>query len=1134
MGVPNKGATRDIGRTRAPGRKNDWNCKHDFTVLIRLSKDEPSCRFLIDTGAEVSIIKESSLPINHRNYRVNSRETISLTGVTPGSVRTKGTTMLRVAKKWYKFHVVGFDFKLKQDGILGKNTLRDSVVNCREQTLHLNDEVYHFGAEATQVIKLRPRTETLVLVEVDKCLGNGILEKQELAPGVRIPESLTRADQYRAIVSIINTTEEEIQMTSPRFHLEDPIPETEMYVESVNEEQANCFVMGSEQSREKKVTESIRTEHMVPKDREEILKICAQFSDIFYLEGDKLSCTDVLKHTIQLKEDTAPINLRPYRLPEAQKEEVQKQIDKMLEEQIIEPSISPWSAPIILIPKKIDSSGKKKFRLVVDFRKLNEVTIGDAHPLPNITDILDQLGKAKYFSTLDLASGYYQVQLDEKDREKTAFSALNKHYQFKRMAMGLKNSPATFMRLMQAVLSGLNGLKCQVYLDDIVVYGESFEIHNQRLKEIFQRLREYNLKIHPDKCEFLRAETNFLGHIISDKGIEPDPKKIQAVRDFPQPKTTKELKSFLGLSGYYRRFIANYSKIGKPLYGLLKKGVKYEWGYEQEKAFQELKERLVSAPILQYPDFTQPFNLTTDASDYAIGCILSQGPIGKDLPVAYGSRTLNKAERNYSTIEKELLAIVWACKHFRPYLYGRRFIIMTDHKPLKWIFSVQDPSSRLLRWRLKLEEYDYEIQYKKGRLNTNADCLSRLQPEGETNGEVKVTSKDESENPCTENDKESETEEVENKETKIKDDVEEQEIEAKNSLTKEEKTKIIEEHHLSLIGGHQGIQRTYHKLKGYITWPGMKKDVEEYIRKCKSCQLNKRTKPETRMRMQITDTPDMVLEKIAMDIVGPYPVTEDGNRYILTIQDQLSRYLVTCPMKNQEAETVAQALVDKVILVYGIPSIILTDRGANFMSETMRKVCRLLRISQLNTSAYRPQSNGAVERSHAVLTEYLRHYVCTKQTDWDKYLQSATFVYNTTPSSGTGYTPFELMFARKANLPGNLQKKPVEMNYSETDDYLERFKRTLQENCEIARRNLIQSKERSKQDYDKKVREETFKVGDKVLVHDETVRRGRSKKLSSQWIGPYTVIGIQGVNCILQRTRNKTMRVHMNRLKLFL
>lgn len=363
----------------------------------------------------------------------------------------------------------------------------------------------------------------------------------------------------------------------------------------------------------------------------------------------------------------------------------------------------------------------------MDYRKVNERTTTDKYPIPNINDILDKLGRCQYFSTLDLASGFHQIEMHRDSIPKTAFTVEHGHYEYVRMPFGLKNAPATFQRVMDNILKELQNKICLVYMDDIIIFSTSLEEHIQNLKQVFAKLRETNLKIQLDKCEFLRKEVGFLGHIITPQGIKPNPQKIEAIQRFPIPKTAKEIKSFLGLLGYYRRFINNFAKLTKPLTKCLKKDTKIIHDEEFIKTFDLCKSILTNDPILKYPDFSKPFVLTTDASNFAIGAVLSQGQIGSDLPVAYASRTLNPAECNYSTIDKELLAVVWATKYFRPYLFGRKFTIVCDHKPLEWLMSSKDQTSRLVRWRLKLEEYDYTIVYKKGKMNTNADALSRIE-----------------------------------------------------------------------------------------------------------------------------------------------------------------------------------------------------------------------------------------------------------------------------------------------------------------------------------------------------------------------------------------------------------------------
>ena len=465
---------------------------------------------------------------------------------------------------------------------------------------------------------------------------------------------------------------------------------------------------------------------MNEQEKSEIEKLTGEFQDLFPKKGDILSHTSVIKHKINTTDDI-PIYTRQYRYPQVYKKEIEKQIEDLLEKDIIQQSYSPWSSPVWMVQKKLDATNEKKYRMVIDYRKLNAKTVGDKFPIPNINEVLDKLGKNIYFTTLDLTSGFHQIQMDEESIPKTAFNTDEGHFEFKRMPFGLKNAPATFQRVMNHVLKEEINKRCLVYLDDIIIFGTSLQEHMENIKRIFLKLRKHNLKIQLDKSEFLMKEVAYLGHIISRDGIRPNPNKIDAVKNYPVPKTTKEIKTYLGLLGYYRKFIPNFAKLTKPLTNCLKKGSKIEINnVKYRESFEESKKLLINSPILQYPDFDKTFTLTTDASNYALGAVLSQSVDGKDLPIAYASRTLNSHEINYSTIEKELLSIVWSTKYFRPYLYGKRFIIQTDHRPLVWLMSLKDPNSKLLRWKVKLDEYDFEIRYKEGKLNTNADALSRI------------------------------------------------------------------------------------------------------------------------------------------------------------------------------------------------------------------------------------------------------------------------------------------------------------------------------------------------------------------------------------------------------------------------
>ncbi|KAL4152656.1 hypothetical protein QTP88_000489 [Uroleucon formosanum] len=680
-------------------------------------KPNGPCHLLVDSGSDLNFIKLSSLK---DDVMVHEPTEHILTGITGHVLQSLGTVELTLTIKQEKrkalFQVVHSSFPVPHEGILGKPLIigMKTVIDYQRKELMLTDISASIGT--TESLNNSEQAESPKTGR-----DNGSPKLQDITNN-QINGNIVLRPRTETLVSIPITDQKDGEIVLVPAQT---IAKTIMCSNTINKSNEETSANGS---RLNKLNEEIHTEHLNKEEYDSLMTICKQFSDIFHLEGDKLSCTNAVYHEINVNPATQPINERPYRLPYKHKQEIDKQIQKLQEDDIIAPSRSPWNAPLLVVPKKPTVDGTAQYRVCVDFRKLNQVSVGDAFPLPNITEILDQLGKSKYYSTLDLSQGYHQVPMHPDHQSKTAFSTDKGHFEFLRVPFGLKGAPETFQRLMNTVLTGLNGLKAFVYLDDIIIYALNITDHSKKLEEVFKKLREFNLKLNPSKCSFMRKEVNYLGHVITDKGVKPDPQKIKCVLGFPIPTNTKELKSFLGLSGYYRRFVPNYGQTSKPLTALLKKDAQFSWSDLCQEAFEKLKSTLTQEPLLQYPDFTKAFNLTCDASNFAIGCVLSQGPIGQDVPIAYASRNLNKAEQNYNTTEKELCAIVWGVKQFRPYLLGQKFTIITDHRALTWLFNIRDPGSRLTRWRLKLEEYEYENQYKQDTSNTNADALIRIHP----------------------------------------------------------------------------------------------------------------------------------------------------------------------------------------------------------------------------------------------------------------------------------------------------------------------------------------------------------------------------------------------------------------------
>ncbi|GBM45502.1 Retrovirus-related Pol polyprotein from transposon 297 [Araneus ventricosus] len=448
-----------------------------------------------------------------------------------------------------------------------------------------------------------------------------------------------------------------------------------------------------------------------------VRKLLKEFQNLFSTFDAYVSHCNMTQHRINTG-DHPPIKQYPRRLPFARKES-DNLVKEMVDNGIIEESSGPWASPIVLVKKKDGST-----RFCVDYIKLNEIMKKDSYPLPRIDDTLDALNGSQWCTTLDLKSGYCQVVIRPEDREKTAFTTGQGLWQFKVMPFGLCKAPATFERLMETVLHGLSSEAYLVYLDDIIIVGRTFEEHLNNLRKVFQRLQKANLKLNPKKCRFFQREVAYLGHVISAEGVKTDSEKIKAVVDCPRPDEVHDLRSFLGLCTYYHRFVKNFSTIARPLHKLTEAKSNFNWTDECEKFFNSLKQALTSSPILTYPRTDKDFILDTDASNEGTGAVLSQNPGNEERVIAYFSKSLGKPERNYCVTRKELLAIAKSIEHFHHYLYGRKFLLRTDHASLRWLLNFKEPEGQIACWIQRLQEYDFEIQHRIGTSHGNADALS--------------------------------------------------------------------------------------------------------------------------------------------------------------------------------------------------------------------------------------------------------------------------------------------------------------------------------------------------------------------------------------------------------------------------
>ena len=562
--------------------------------------------------------------------------------------------------------------------------------------------------------------------------GDWMVEALHKPPGgkcVMVGRSLVGGGKGKVNIEMFNPSEEDVVLFknthSALVHpvvLEDVIREETSPEEVEDPEKKTSLVRGV--ARKEPLPEELQkvcndTQYdLTPEERKQLSRLLHRHKGVFQLEGEPLGRTNLVQHEIHTT--GPPIRQAPRRFPIGLREEGEKQVEEMLRRDVIEPSSSPWASPVVLVKKKDNS-----YRFCIDYRKLNGITVKDSYPLPRIDDTLDSLAGARCFSTLDLASGYWQVGLSESAKEKTAFTTSQGLYQFKVLPFGLCNAPSTFERLMERVLQGLRWQMLLVYLDDVIIFSSSIQEHLDRLEIVFSKLKEAGLKLKPKKCHLFQREVLYLGHIVSPIGISTDPSKIEAIKNWPTPRDASDVRSGLGMFGYYRKFIRDYSKKARPLTRLTEKTVEFKWEREEEEAWQLLKDELVSAPILAYPDPEKEFILDTDASGYGIGAVLSQVQEGRERVIAYGSKALTKEERRYCVTRKELLAVVHFVKQYRHYLYGKRFLVRTDHGALKYLFNFKDPQGQMARWLQVLDTYNFDIEHRAGKRHCNADAMSR-------------------------------------------------------------------------------------------------------------------------------------------------------------------------------------------------------------------------------------------------------------------------------------------------------------------------------------------------------------------------------------------------------------------------
>lgn len=861
-------------------------------------------------------------------------------------------------------------------------------------------------------------------------------------------------------------------------------------------------------------------------DQNKIKSVLDEFNHLFATDMAHLTQTNIIEHRIDLIDESKTIFTRPYRMSPRETEILQEKINAMEKNGIVEPSLSPYCSPTILIRKPGGQNDHTGFRLVNNYRLLNSNTVKDRYNLPRIDDCLLQIADSTIFSTLDLYNGFYGIKLREEDRIKTAFMVGGALYHYVVMPQGLCNSPSTFCRAMARVLRDIPKNTVVNYIDDLLICGKNIDTHVHNLRLVLSAIDKYNFRIQLKKCSFGNDTIKFLGFKISGHGIAPDDEKIRAVLELPIPKNVQQVQAFLGCTSYYRTYIKSHSIIAAPLYALTKKGVKFQWSASCQEAFEKLKFVLSQPPLLSVFREDHPVELHTDASRDGLGCVCTQRINGKEHVLGYYSRSLNKHEKNYPISELECAAVIFGIRKNRHLIYLRKFTVITDHKSLKWLFTISDPTGRLCRWQLMLQDYDFEIIHRDGKKHQNSDMLSRLplpdtlDPAYDCDLDDKmvltvtaaqvdfssqlndIRQQQKNDSMCSKIRQNMGT----NNQSLyvIEDDIlyrmysDDDGLKQLIVLPQQLAQKIISLFHDHAISGHFGALKTYHRMKNRFFHPKLLKLVTDFIKTCPECQLRKprnHLKPGIQGTLPIGDKP---FSCIYSDLIGPLPETANGNKYILVVTDSLTKFVVTEAIPNKRTNTVAHAILERVYYVYGIPEIFISDQGKEYISSLWNRINHTLSVDQRRTTAYHPCANGQTEVTNRSLATAISMYIQNDQELWDQWLQPITFAVNTSYHSATKTTPYKLLFGTD---PPEISDHVL----GTEDKSVGLHKKMINQIREKARQNIQQSQERNRERSKAKLQSMEFSPGQKVSIYRPVVQPGNVKKFSYPFVGPMTV-----------------------------
>jgi len=1121
-------------------------------------------RALFDTGSTLTLLSwKSFLALRSAGMKLEPSRT-NLSSATGDSLRVKGELDVEIKLGKHRcIRPVVVVEGLRVPCIIGNDTLCSEgiVLDPARKRITLDPPKLTAAVMVKANCTVPPLSEHKIRCVFDRTFGPGeaLVVAPELgkdpAPEVDVIDSIQRTWNNEVYCMVVNSSHLPVKMARG---------ETIAHAVSIGStQQTRIAEVWPVMATTKKSTISDKEVDLcnVPTEwKAKFLALVRSYSDIFSIDPDDVGRCPVLPHKIVLKNPDKVACVPAYRLPGHLKHLAEDYVDKLVRSGIIRASTSPFSSPLMLVKKpkaRSDQPLAEQYRVVHDYRRVNQLIEMDSYPLRNIYELIDNVAKGKIWTVADLSSGFWNQVLTEDSKGVTAFGVQGKgHYEYNRTPQGLASSPAAFQRLLDYIIMGLRGVYC--YIDDVIVSSNTYEEHLHELALLFARFRRYKLKLRLGKLQIAKRDINYLGyHISQAHGIRAGEAKIASLKNWPVPTTLTAVRQFVGLCSFFRRTIPNFAAISSALTKLTRKDSGYVEGPlppEGVTAFETLRTELCKRPCLRPVDFDVPFILTVDASTTkGLGALLSQSHDGVEHPCAYASRVLSTAEGNYSSYMLEMGAILFGVRHFRPYLLGKKFVIRTDHKPLTGLNRIQ--GQQLERMRMELADFQpFEIEYIPGEKNPS-DGLSRHPFLNEHGRAAQVGMLDQYAGNSWEHLYEMQKEDpklkalvcVSKYDSWPKDPIllEYCREHAKRVLLRHGvvcvvvggkpvvwvpdclKRKLLEDAHDNPFAGHFGADKTLRLLADSWWWPGMSREVSNYTRSCAQCQRGNAATSRRPAPLEPLPKAEYFNQRVHCDLLGKLPVA-DGFAYLLVVTDAFSHLCRLIPIPDKTASVVASSFVDGWVTQHGVPSSLYTDRGKEFDAAVFERMCVKLGVEHRFSSAGHPQSNAAVERMNRTILTYFRKYL-ESNSEWVGLLSGLEFAYNTASHSSISLSPFLAAYGRRPVVPASLRVPEAFYGGDSGAQRLSRMATTHRQVHELQARAF----DAQKAAYDRRSEVRLLAVGDLVYVtapHTGT----KFQKFQAPYMGPFTVLKVLLHNNyeLWSPQRKSLLRCHINRIKI--